>query len=162
MNQFSWKSLSFYGVTIAFVVGLFSFTTAYGETYLKAPVRIDGRYRLSAQNLPGCLKGEALILDLQQSGVYVHGVLIETAPQTKPIAPSKIKPSLSGFWRAEQLTVSGVPTAIKACQTISYKTEVQIQGTIVKQTLKGTIGWGAEQPTPFIADREAEPTATEH
>lgn len=162
MSHFSWQSLSFYGIAISSVVGLFSFTTAYGEANLKAPTRIDGRYRLSAQNLPGCLKGEALILDLQQSGVYVHGVLIEAAPQAKSTTSAKIKPSLGGFWRAEQLTVSGVPKALKACQTISDKTEVQIQGTIVKQTLKGTIGWGTEKPTPFIADREAEPTATDH
>ena len=54
--KFNLTSLAFYTGAIGAVVALFSFATAYGEANLKAPTKLDGRYRIAAQALPGCLK----------------------------------------------------------------------------------------------------------
>jgi hypothetical protein len=152
MHHFSLKSLTFYGVAIGSVVTLFSLTTAYGEANLRPSTKIAGRYRLHAQTLPGCLKTEALVLTVQQSGIYLNATLAE--PGATPAPSAKLKPSLHGFWRSQQLTLAGRPTALKACQPTA--TEVQIQGTIAQKLLKGTIGLGTAAPADFTAERLAE------
>ncbi|HCF30241.1 MAG TPA: hypothetical protein DEV81_24275, partial [Cyanobacteria bacterium UBA11049] len=69
-NHFNFKSLAFYGIAIASVLILFKIVTAYGEKNLKAPVPIEGRYRLNlAQNIPICPQESNLVLDIQQSGI---------------------------------------------------------------------------------------------
>jgi hypothetical protein len=159
MKLFSLKSLLFYVGSLAFVIGLFSLTTAYGEANLKPPTKIAGRYRLSAQTWPGCLRTEALILTLQQSGVYVHAALSQ--PEPSDAAPAKIKPVLEGFWRSQQLTLSGAATSPPACATAKPQTVVQIQGTIAQNQLNGTISLNGAMPTPFTAERLAVTPASE-
>ena len=153
MQNFGFKSLLFYVGSIGFVIVLFSVATAYGEANLKPAPKIAGRYRLNAQTLPGCLKTEVLVLTVQQSGVYLNASLAE--PESTPIVSVKPKLSLHGFWRSQQLTLAGLPKALKACQSIA--TEVQIQGTIGQKIMKGTIGLGTASPADFRAERLAEP-----
>ncbi len=156
IEHFTLKSLLFYGGAIGFVVILFSFVTTYGEANLKPAPKIAGRYRLNARALPGCLKTEALLLTVQQSGIYLNAVLAEPESTSAPAA--KMKPSLHGFWQSQQLTLVGPPTALKACQPTA--TEVQIQGTIDQKLLKGTIGLGTAAPANLTAERLAEPADT--
>ena len=61
MTHFNLKSLTFYGGAITAVVVLFEVVTAYGESNLKAPINIDGRYRLSYTQQPDCLNSNASI-----------------------------------------------------------------------------------------------------
>jgi hypothetical protein len=154
MSHFNLKSLMFYGGAIGSVITLFTLTTAYGEANLKPAPKIAGRYRLNAQTLPGCLKAETLVLTVQQSGVYLNAMLAE--PQATPASPAKLKPSLHGFWRSQQLTLAGLPKALKTCPPTA--TEVQIQGTIAQKILQGTIALGTAAPTNFTAELLAEPT----
>ena len=78
-SHFNFKSLTFYGVAIGFVLILFNLVTRYGEANLKAPARIDGRYRLSIAQLPDCLKSADPVLTIQQSGIYLNGFLLTCA-----------------------------------------------------------------------------------
>lgn len=63
-------------MAISSVVVLFKVVTAYGETNLKAPPAIGGPYRISTQNLPGCLKANRLVLNIKQSSIYLFGSLL--------------------------------------------------------------------------------------
>ena len=128
MKFFNLTSLTFYAGSIAAVVALFSFATSYGEAHLKAPTKLDGRYRIAAQNLPGCLKADALILTLQQSGLYLSGSLLNADETDKTLTASKKKPSLMGTLDRDQLTVSGVPSHLEACQKNAQPPSVTLRG----------------------------------
>jgi hypothetical protein len=156
MNFFSAKSLAFYGSTIAFVITLFSLSTSYGETNLKAPTKIAGRYRLKAENLPGCLKAETLILTIDQSGIYLNGSLISETDDAQTAAAKK-QPSLMGVWQ-QQLELSGALSHLDKCQSIVPTPVVKIQGTVNQATLKGVIQLASLSPSvEFVAQREDEP-----
>ena len=94
MSHFNLKSLAFYGIAISSVVVLFKVVTAYGETNLKAPPPIGGPYRISAQNLPGCLKADTLVLNIKQSGIYLFGSLLpaKTTAQIETVAEEQFGP----------------------------------------------------------------------
>jgi hypothetical protein len=72
MNHFNLKSLSFYGIAIASVLGLFKIVTLYGETRLQASPPIAGTYRLTGSD--SCL-GRDTRLAIEQSGIYLQGTL---------------------------------------------------------------------------------------
>jgi hypothetical protein len=155
MNFFSAKSLAFYGSTIVFVIALFSLSTSYGESTLKAPTKIAGRYRLKAENLPGCLKAETLILTIDQSGIYLNGSLISETDDAQTAA--KKQPSLMGVWQ-QQLELSGALSHLDKCQSIVPTPVVKIQGTVNQATLKGVIQLASLSPSvEFVAQREDEP-----
>ncbi|MBW4687420.1 MAG: hypothetical protein KME40_20485 [Komarekiella atlantica HA4396-MV6] len=104
MNHFNFKSLAFYGVAISSVLLLFKVVTAYGETNLQAPPAINGLYRLTlAENLPLCEKSDALILNLQQSGIYLNASLLPANTN----ADIDVKHSLTGMLQRQQLSLSG-------------------------------------------------------
>ena len=154
-NHFSLKSLSFYGGAIAFVVVLFSVVTTYGESKLKASQKIDGRYQIPAQDLPGCLKSEQLILLVQQSGIYLTGSLLasETAETLGKRAAER--PSMTGDWDNQRLSLHGDASFLPKCQGA-----VTIQGAIAQQTLNGTLNLNsapgaASGEIPFTAKLEA-------
>jgi len=150
-NHFSLKSLSFYGGAISFVVILFSVVTAYGEANLKAAQKIDGRYQIPAQTLPGCLKSEQLILLVQQSGVYLTGSLLAADAADTLGRRAAERPAMTGTWDDKRLTLQGAATYLPQCQG-----EVKIQGTIVQQTLNGTLSLSAAPgDSPFTATQEA-------
>lgn len=150
-NHFSLKSLSFYGGAITFVVVLFSIVTAYGEANLKAAQKIDGRYLIPAQDLPGCLKSEQLILLVQQSGIYLTGSLfaVDTAETLEKRATER--PSMTGNWENQQLTLQGNASYLPKCQG-----DITIQGTITEQLLNGKLSLSSAPGTiPFSAKQEA-------
>ncbi len=153
--KFNLKSLTFYGGAIGFVVVLFSFATAYGEANLKAPNKLEGRYRIAAQSLPGCLKADALILSIQQSGVYLSGSLLNADETSKTLTASKKKSSLTGMLDRDQLTLSGVPSHIDECQKIAPVPKVQIQSTVTEGAIKGKIRLESKAESDFVGKREA-------
>jgi hypothetical protein len=135
------KSLTFYVGSIGFVVALFSLTTAYGEANLKASTKIEGRYQIAAQNLPGCLRNdEPLILTIQQSGVYLSGLLLFKNETSQTMTIAKEKPSLSGSWDQQKLELSGLLTHLQSCQKDGGQVPmVKIEGTFSQNTLQGKI-----------------------
>jgi hypothetical protein len=143
--------MSFYGVAILFVMALFSVTTNYGEANLKAPMKIAGRYRITAKNLPGCLKSEPLVLSIEQSGIYLSGSLLEADERIQTQTAAKKKPDLTGLWENQNLSLSGDLIHLRSCEP--EELTIQIQGSIAKNLLKGTLKLGSET-VPFIARRE--------
>ncbi len=163
MSHFSLKSLSFYGIAITSVVVLFQAVSAYGNANLKAPPPIGGPYRIDAQNLPGCLKSEALVLNIQQSGIYLVGSLLpgKTDAQTAIIAEEK--PSLTGQLSNQNLSLEGSIPWITNCNAAGQANASQgspslkVQGLVNKKTLTGQISLSSiPTPAEFTAQREAQ------
>lgn len=164
MSHFNLKSLTFYGVAIGAVVVLFKVVTAYGETNLKAPPSVGGSYRISAQNLPGCLKSDTLMLDIKQSGIYLFGSLLPEKTDVKTATVAEEKPSLTGRIRNQQLSLEGpVPWVIKCNQPIGQADRsgsgstilVKIQGVIKGKTIVGQVALSSTPaPAEFTAQRE--------
>ncbi|BAU14148.1 hypothetical protein LEP3755_46930 [Leptolyngbya sp. NIES-3755] len=146
---FSAKWLTFYGGTIAFVIALFSLVTNYGEANLKAQPKISGRYKLSATDLPGCLRGKDLILSIDQSGVYLNGSILETPHSTQEQTASKKKPSLTGKFRQPNLELSGTLPQIQGCEN----SQISIQSTIDKTILRGNLSL-KDSASRFVAKLE--------
>ena len=165
MKFFDLKSLAFYAGAIGFVVALFSFATAYGEANLKAPIKIEGRYRIPAQTLPGCLKADALVLTIQQSGLYLSGSLLNANETGRTLTASKKKPSLTGMLDSHQealdrqpLTLSGVPAHLDACQKTAQVREVTIRGSVTEETIRGNIRLESAPGVTFVGQREDPPS----
>jgi hypothetical protein len=152
MSHFSLKSLAFYGTAIGSVLVLFNVVTAYGEKHLKAPPSIDGRYRLQAENLPDCLRSQPLVLMVEQSGIYVRGLLRQEQVSTSPETTAEEKPALSGLWQEQNLNLSGAAPALAACARAS----VTIDATLERDTLNGQLRLGSgPEAIAFSAKREA-------
>lgn len=162
MSHFNLKSLTFYGVAIGAVVVLFKVVTAYGETNLKAPPAVGGSYRISAQDLPGCLKSETLMLDIKQSGIYLFGSLLPEKTDVKTVTVAEEKPSLTGRIRNQQLSIEGpVPWVIKCNQPGGQADRpgstilVKIQGVTKGKTIVGQVALSSTPaPAEFTAQRE--------
>jgi hypothetical protein len=160
------KSLIFYGVAIAFVLVLFKVVTAYGESSLKAPTSINGRYRLYTQN-PNCLKSNALILAIQQSGIYLNGSLLPASTDVQQLTTAEQKPSLTGVMSNNQISLAGrVPSLVLCNNTVAAQTSdrlpnnspssVKIQSQVQGETLEGKMsGSGIPEVIGFTARKEA-------
>ncbi|QDL09030.1 hypothetical protein DP113_14930 [Brasilonema octagenarum UFV-E1] len=134
MSHFNLKSLTFYAVAISSVLLLFKVVTAYGESSLKAPLEIDSNYRLMlSEKLPICDKSGFLLLNLQQSGIYLNGLLVPD----NSIKTSKVskKSSLMGKIKNQQLNLSGTiqkhilcntPNVPKQTNLIPVKLQIQL------------------------------------
>ncbi|HEY9636217.1 MAG TPA: hypothetical protein V6D14_22615 [Coleofasciculaceae cyanobacterium] len=163
MSHFSLKTLTFYGVAIGSVVILFRVVSAYGETSLKAPPPIGGSYRISAQNLPECLKSDTLVLNINQSGVYLFGSLLPGKADTQIATVAEEKPSLTGrLSNNQQLSLSGPAPWVTSCNapkqadTSEGTISVKIQGVVKGETLAGQIRLSSTSaPAEFTAQREA-------
>jgi hypothetical protein len=104
MNHFNFKSLTFYGVAISSVLILFKAVTAYGETKLQAPTKISDRYLLTlAAKLPDCQQTNSLVLNIQQSGIYLNASLLPTTAN----ADTEKQLPLTGILKNQQLSLSG-------------------------------------------------------
>ncbi|XHX77979.1 MAG: hypothetical protein RBJ76_26685 [Stenomitos frigidus ULC029] len=158
-SHFNLKSLSFYAGAISFVVILFSVVTAYGEANLKAAQKIDGRYQIPAQDLPGCLKSDQLVLLVQQSGIYLTGSLLAADTIETLGKRAAERPSMTGNWEKQRLTLQGEARYLPKCQGT-----VTVEGTIAQQTLNGTLKLSSTPGTiPFTAQYEAsQPKAVGH
>ncbi len=133
-NHLNLRSIAFYAIAIGSVVALFVITTNYGEAHLQAPSKVGGRYAMQADNLPECLKDSPLILSIQQSGVYLTGSLLAEGSSEKTTKIAEERPSLTGKWDGQQLTLSGSLKEFNACQG-----NLQIQGTVDNNQLMGKL-----------------------
>lgn len=120
MSHFNLKSLSFYGVAIASVLALFKVVTAYGESNLKAPTSIEGRYRLSYTQ-PNC-RTNPLVLVIQQSGIYLNGSLLPALADDQQLRSAEKRPSLAGQMHNQQISLAGTVPASTLCNNISETT----------------------------------------
>ncbi len=153
------KLLSFYGISLAFVAVLFKTVTAYGETNLKAPPAIAGSYRFDAKSLPQCLKSDALVLTIQQSGVYLSGNLRSGSSEGDRQTTAEEKPSLVGKWENQGLSLSGAVPNLAGCSestAIAQNNYVKLRGIVEKDTLTGKISLtDRAAATDFTAQRES-------
>ncbi|MBH8562043.1 hypothetical protein I8748_07630 [Nostoc sp. CENA67] len=114
MNHFNSKSLAFYGAAIGLVLLLFKVVTAYGEQNLKAPPVVNGRYRLTlAENLPNCEQPSPLLLNIQQSGIYLNASLLPANAN----ANTEKQHSLTGLFQNQQSSLSGKVDGNILCNT---------------------------------------------
>ena len=143
-SHFNFKSLTFYGVAIGSVLLLFNFVTRYGEANLKAPGRIDGRYRLSIAQSPSCLNSADPVLTIQQSGIYLNGFLLPSGIDTQ--TKRQEKPSLTGQLNNQQLNLAGTVPSSVLCNNLprnnpssSFSIQSQLEGKNLagKMTLSG-------------------------
>lgn len=161
MDHLNFKSLGFYGVAILGVVVLFEAVTTYGEANLKAPAAINGRYRLSyTQNLPNCANSEPVLI-IEQSGIYLNGLLLPATIDTQPGKGGKQKPSLTGQMSNQQLSLIGTVPSLTLCnkpvsQAASTSSLVRIQSQVEGENLEGKITLsGIPEAIGFTAQREA-------
>ncbi len=159
MNHLSLKSLAFYGIAIGSVSLLFKVVSAYGEANLKAPPAIAGSYRFDAKSLPECLKSDTLTLTIEQSGVYLSGNLRSGNSNPEPEKTAEEKPSLSGKWENQGLSLSGLVPNLTGCTgktTTAQNSLVKLRGIVEGETLKGKISLTENAgATDFTAQREA-------
>ncbi len=159
MSHFNLKSLAFYGIAIGSVAVLFKLVTAYGETNLKAPPAIAGNYRFDANNLPECLKSDALVLTIEQSGVYLNGNLRSGNSVSYTKTTAEEKSSLAGKWENQGLSLSGLVPNLAGCggeKTGDGKSFVKLRGSVEGESLKGKISLTDNTAaTDFAAQREA-------
>lgn len=143
MNHLSLKTLSFYAIAIGSVTVLFKVVTAYGEANLKAAPAIAGDYRFNATNLPECLKSDILVLTIQQSGVYLSGNLKSDGSSVDRKTTTAEKPTLTGKWENQGLSLSGIVPNLKGCGEStgggSQKSLVKLRGIVEGESLKGKI-----------------------
>ncbi|MEG5057189.1 hypothetical protein QUB60_06950 [Microcoleus sp. A2-C5] len=168
MINLNFKLLSFYGISIALVAVLFKVVTAYGETNLKAPPAIAGSYRFDAKNLPDCLKSDALVLTIEQSGVYLSGHLRSGNSEADREKIAEEKPSLVGKWENQGLSLSGAVPNLEGCSdstAIGQNSSVKLRGIVDGESLKGKISLtDRAAASDFTAQREvaAKPQKQEH
>lgn len=144
------KSMTFYGGAIVAVIILFSLTTAYGESHLKATRKIGGRYRLVTPTLPGCLASQSLVLVVEQSGVYVTGALLSADAVEDAIKTVEERPPLIGQWNDRQLTFKGSIANLPGCRN-----GISLEATVNHDQLNGRIRLQSSSvSTPFAAQRE--------
>ena len=122
--------LTFYGIAIGSVLALFKFVSTYGETQIKAPVNVNGVYELQSNNLPSCLAGQPLELDIEQSGVYLFGHLALNSDK----APKKIP--LSGNLEGNKVVMKGDLESI--CPD-AKDPDVILKGEITDKTIVGNL-----------------------
>jgi hypothetical protein len=148
MKSSQLKYLAFYGGTIAFVLGLFTVVTTYGETHLQTAPSIEGNYLLALPISAPCGGGTPVTLTLQQSGVYVAAALVNPA---LPRNQTAFKPmTLSGQWRNQQLSLTGkVPVGV-LCAKAKDKAAiaVKIEGAIAAHQESATQPQSS-QPSPL-------------
>lgn len=157
-SHFNLKTLSFYGIAIGSVVILFNVVSAYGEANIKAPPAINGNYRLKTQNLPECVKTEDLILNLQQSGIYLNASLLPVNNNIHAQTIAEEKPSLHGNFQNNKLQLSGAAPFLNNCNNPT----VEMQATVDQKNLQGTITLSSSpKAVAFIAEKIQESKQTQ-
>ncbi|MEN9520855.1 MAG: hypothetical protein RLZZ381_3443 [Cyanobacteriota bacterium] len=157
MSHFNVKTLSFYGVAISSVLLLFKVVSTYGQTKLNAAADINGSYQLaSVDNLPDCLQGKKLNLNIEQSGIYLFGQLVV---QQEDASAKAMEIPLSGDFKDNQVIMSG-QGKLAGCDP---ELQLAIQGQREQQNLVGQIKDVATQREgAFVAKyQESKPEAVE-
>ncbi|MFM2313297.1 MAG: hypothetical protein RLZZ04_2573 [Cyanobacteriota bacterium] len=168
MSHFSAKTLSFYGIAIGSVLLLFKTVSTYGETKLNAAPNINGIYQFAPiANLPDCLQGKKLNLQIDQSGVYLFGHLEVASPGVSPgvyddravqpeAASAKVvEIPLSGDFKDNQVIMSG-KGKMAGCDA---GLQLAIQGQREQQNLVGQIKDTAAQTEGAFVAKYQEPKA---
>jgi hypothetical protein len=134
-EHFSLKSLTFYGVMIGSVLILFKGITAYGESRLKAPSLVVGKYRLNFQETPECIGRKDVILNIEQSGIYLFGNL----------EIDKEKIILDGKLNDGKVSLSGRSDRIGQCKiNQNAPQEIVLVGQARERAFNGEIKWNLE------------------
>lgn len=164
MNHFNFKSLVFYSTAISSVLILFKVVTAYGESNLKPPPTLDSRYRLVLHdNLQVCKQLNPIVLNVQQSGIYLNGSIASANLNNKMSVANATASSLSGKLNHQQLNLSGkVPRTLLchapdvAVQQGSSISVVKIQAQLTPaRDLAGTLSMdGASEAINLTATPE--------
>jgi hypothetical protein len=137
MTLFSPKSIGLYSLAIGSAIVFFNIVTSYGEANLKAPISITGNYLITSQNLPDCLQQPQLMIEIQQSGMYLNASLANDRQQNS--SSENTRPTLAGKLRDRQLDLIGlVPTAIcpQGLQLQVFGSLVKTPATAVKGQIK--------------------------
>jgi hypothetical protein len=144
MHTFNVKSLAFYAIAISSVLLVFKVVTAYGESQLKAPKSISGKYNLIlADNLSGSnCKKNTLVLNIQQSGIFLNASLLQT-PTNKEISTDEENNfSLNGRLNNQQLSLKGKVNKTSLCDAKTSEIAIQqaSQNTVpAKLTLQASL-----------------------
>ncbi|MBD3883819.1 hypothetical protein IFO70_18815 [Phormidium tenue FACHB-886] len=167
--RFETKTTLFYVVAIGSVLTLFQVISAYGERYLNAPANINGRY-VSTAAPPGCRADDRLVLDIQQSGIYLNGSLLLQADTPPPAveASSENQLPLTGELQQGQVTLMGKTDAFAACAASPRDSHAASEAATA--TLRGQVAAQPEglfagqlsldngaQPWQFQAQRQTQP-----
>lgn len=123
MNDFNLKFFTISGMAIATALVLFKTVTAYGENHLRATPLINTNYHLQLnQDLPNCQKPNILVLNIQQSGIYINGSI----SPIKNSAETKNPFHITGKLNNQKLTLSGnINTAIFCQNSQLQKSQIQ-------------------------------------
>ena len=167
MNLNRSQHAAFYGGMILFVVVLFHAVTAYGERNLKAQPSVGGRY-VSTTAPPGCPDRDRLVMDVQQSGIYLNVFL--TVQQANAIqsteANSEKQPTFSGKWQQAQISLAGKTDAFATCAQSpapnqSTATTAMLQGEVTAQPEKQFVGRldNGTRSWQFQAQKQVQPKA---
>lgn len=126
MNVFSAKSIGLYSLAIGSAIVFFQVVTSYGEANIKAPISVNGNYLINARNLPDCLHQKQLVLQLQQSGVYLNASLIKDKQENTNTRATR--PTFSGRLQDLKLNLSGTLSP----EICPQPSQLQITGSISK------------------------------
>ncbi|WP_310489042.1 hypothetical protein [Chamaesiphon sp. VAR_69_metabat_338] len=148
MNVFSAKSIGLYTLAIGSAIGFFNLVTSYGEANIKAPQPMAGIYQIIAKDLPGCLQHKTLLLNIQQSGIYLNANLnaidvknadtvdskakdrlgLAYATRTSTTPSTNPRPTFSGKLQGQKLDLSGtVPTT-----TCPIRSQLRLSGSLAQ------------------------------
>ena len=144
-SHFNLKSLAFYGIAIGSVLILFKVVSVYGEANLKTQASIQGRYLLSLdQNLPDCLELSDLVLDVQQSGIYLNGSLLLAESDARKARAGEKRPTLKGKLSDRALQLAGnVPLATICHRPVAAVVDaIAISSQIQSERMVGKLSLG--------------------
>jgi hypothetical protein len=136
MNIFSARSIGLYALAIGGAVVFFNLVTFYGEAKIEAPISVAGNYLITASDLPDCLQKKSLLLNIQQSGIYLNANLniidvknidiLNIKQRTPANLIQNLRPTFSGRLRDRQLELSGkLPTT-----TCPNPSQLRLEGTL--------------------------------
>jgi hypothetical protein len=157
------RLLIFYITSIGVVLTLFSVTTTYGETKLKAQKPVNGQYAIAKSDLPPCLRSnlsDPAVLAIQQSGRYVTAALLSTQASAQQRKTAEQRPNWSGRWQDRHLTLTGQVNGCPA--SIQVDGQLQPEPLSGSFAIQGTVQMGS-QTWPLRAKRlPAETPAPAH
>lgn len=86
---------------------LFKLITNYGETSIRVPIAINNHYQLKfKEKLPNCDKTDTLLLNIQQSGIYLHETLLSSSANVTAFTINSNQLSLTGSLQNRQMSLS--------------------------------------------------------
>lgn len=157
MSHFNLKSLTFYGVMIGSVLLLFKIVSTYGENNLQAQPNIAGDYKIATQDLPECLRSNNVVLNVEQSGVFLFSKLLVTPKNVSSEENNSSIVSLDGKMNNGELSLSGKLSNLSDCQQQTNNSLIKIQGKKQDRMLSGTIAWNINDPGASFSAQLQEP-----